>query len=109
MLAMYQRRRILLQATCDSPEKRFTMKPRTALVSTVFAAFLIGLTTLAWAVDMGAMKQKAETVKGQAENVKKEGAETTQSAKDMKAKDAMKNVGEMKDEGKKLKDAVTGK
>ncbi|MGQ0556977.1 MAG: hypothetical protein ACT4PN_13655 [Nitrospiraceae bacterium] len=39
------------------------MKPRTALVSTVFSAFLIGLTTVAWAVDMGAMKQKVETVK----------------------------------------------
>jgi len=27
----------------------------------------------------------------------------------MKAQDAMKNTGEMKDEGKKLKDAATGK
>jgi hypothetical protein len=51
----------------------------------------------------------AETVKGQAENVKKEGGETTQSAKDMKAQDAMKNAGEMKDEEKKLKDAAMGK
>lgn len=55
------------------------------------------------------MKQKVETVKGQAENVKKEGGETAQSAKDLKAQDAMKNAGETKDEGKKLKDAVTGK
>jgi len=55
------------------------------------------------------MKQKVETVKGQAENVKKEGGEIAQSAKEMKAKDAMKNAGEAKDEGKKLKDAVTGK
>ena len=85
------------------------MKPRTALVSTVFAAFLIGLTTAVWAVDMGAMKQKLETVKGQAENVKKEGGETAQSVKDVKAQDAMKNAGEAKDEGKKLKDAVMGK
>ncbi|MGZ8375591.1 MAG: hypothetical protein ACXW4C_06810 [Nitrospira sp.] len=85
------------------------MKPRTALVSTVFAIFLIGLTTSAWAVDMGAMEQKVETVKGQAENVKKEGGETTQSVKDMKTQDAMKNAGEAKAEGKKLKDAVTGK
>lgn len=85
------------------------MKLKTAQVSAVVMVFMIGLTASAWAVDMNAMKQKVETVKGQAENVKKEGAETTQSAKDMKAKDAMKNAGEMKDEGKKLKDAVTGK
>jgi uncharacterized protein with gpF-like domain len=85
------------------------MKTRTALVCASCTIFMISLTTSVWAVDMGAMKQKVETVKGQAENVKKEGAETTQSAKDMKAKDAMKNTGEMKDEGKKLKDAAMGK
>ena len=58
---------------------------------------------------MDAMKKKAETVKGQAAAVKKEGGETTQSAQDMKAQDAMKNAGEMKDEEMKLKDAATGK
>jgi len=41
--------------------------------------------------------------------VKKEGGEVQQSAKDMKAQDAMKNAGEMKDKGMKLKDATTGK
>lgn len=85
------------------------MKLKTAQVSAVVTVFLVGLTTSAWAVDMGAMKQKVETVKGQAENVKKEGGETTQSVKDMKAQDAMKNAGEAKDEGKQLKDAVMGK
>ncbi|MGB4069606.1 MAG: hypothetical protein WBK08_16385 [Nitrospira sp.] len=85
------------------------MKLKTAQVSAVVTVFLVGLTTSVWAVDMGAMKQKVETVKGQAENVKKEGGETAQSAKDLKAQDAMKNAGEAKDEGKKLKDAVTGK
>jgi hypothetical protein len=85
------------------------MKTRRALVCASLTVFMISLTTSVWAVDMGAMKQKVETVKGQAGNVKKEGAETTQSAKDMKAKDAMKNAGEMKDEGKKLKDAAMGK
>lgn len=85
------------------------MKLKTAQVSAVVTVFLVGLITSAWAVDMGAMKQKVETVKGQAENVKKEGGETTQSVKDMKAQDAMKNVGEAKDEGKKLKDAAMGK
>ena len=85
------------------------MKPRMALVSIVLAVFMLGLTTSVWAVDMGAMKQKVETVKGQAENVKKEGGETAQSAKDLKAQDAMKNAGEAKDEGKKLKDAAMGK
>lgn len=85
------------------------MKTKAAVVSLALSVFLIGLTTSGWAVDMGAMKEKVETVKGQAENVKKEGGETVQSAKDMKAKDATKNAGEMKDEGKKLKDAAMGK
>ncbi|MGE0645800.1 MAG: hypothetical protein AB7P24_19245 [Nitrospira sp.] len=85
------------------------MKTKAILLCTTLAFFGTGLVTATWAVDMGAMKQKVETVKEQAGNVKKEGGETAQSAKEMKAKDAMKNAGEMKDEGKKLKDAVTGK
>lgn len=85
------------------------MNTRTTLACMVLAGSLISFVASSWAVDMGAMKQKVETVKGQAETVKKEGGETTQSAKEMKAKDAMKNAGEMKDEGKKLKDTVTGK
>ena len=36
----------------------------------------------------------------------KEGGEVQQSAKDMKAQDAMKNAGEMKAEGMKLKDVL---
>jgi len=85
------------------------MKTKAILLCTTLAFFSTGLVTTAWAVDMGAMTQKVETVKEQAGNVKKEGGETAQSAKEMKAKNAMKNAGEMKDEGKKLKDAVTGK
>ena len=85
------------------------MKARTSMMCVTLSVFVIGLTTAAWAVDMDAMKKKAETVKGQAAAVKKEGGETTQSAPDMKAQDAMKNAGEMKDEGMKLKDAATGK
>jgi hypothetical protein len=85
------------------------MKQKTVLVGAALTVVLFGLGESVWAVDMGAMKQKVETVKDQAEHVKKEGGETAQSAKDMKAQDAMKNAGEMKDEGKKLKDAVTGK
>jgi len=85
------------------------MKLKMAQVSAVLTIFMTGLTASAWAVDMGAMKQKVETVKGQAENVKKEGGETAQSAKDLKAKDAVKNAGEAKDEGKKLKDTIMGK
>jgi hypothetical protein len=72
----------LLQATCDWPETRST------LVSTVFAAIRIGLTT---------------------ENVRKKSGETTQSVKDVKTQDAMQNAGEARDEGKKLKNAVMGK
>ena len=85
------------------------MKTKAILLCTTLAFFGTGLVTATWAVDMGAMTQKVETVKEQAGNVKKEGGETAQSAKEMKAKNAMKNAGEMKDEGKKLKDAVTGK
>ena len=85
------------------------MKTRTSIVCAALSVFVIGLTTASWAVDMDAMKKKAETVKGQAAAVKKEGGEATQSAKDMKAQDAMKNAGEMKGEGMKLKDAAMGK
>ena len=85
------------------------MKQTAVLVCAALTVVIVGLDQAVWAVDMGAMKQKVETVKGQAENVKKEGGETAQSAKDLKAQDAMKNAGETKDEGKKLKDAVTGK
>ena len=85
------------------------MKQKAVLVCAALTVAIVGLDQAVWAVDIGAMKQKVETVKGQAENVKKEGGETAQSAKDLKAQDAMKNAGEMKDEGKKLKDAVTGK
>lgn len=82
------------------------MKTKAMLLGAVVVALGVGFTASAWAVDLGAMRQKAETVKEQAGNVKKEAGETTQSAKDMKAKDAMKNAGEVKDEGKKLKDAM---
>jgi hypothetical protein len=85
------------------------MKTRASLVGAALSVFVISLTASAWAVDMDAMKKKVETVKGQAENVKKEGGETKQSAQDMKAQDTMKNAGEMKSEGMKLKDAATGK
>lgn len=85
------------------------MQRRRSVVGAAVTLVMVGLGSAVWAVDMGAMKQKVETVKGQAENVKKEGGETAQSAKDLKAQDAMKNAGEAKDEGKKLKDAVTGK
>lgn len=85
------------------------MQRRRSVVGVAVGLVMVGLGSAVWAVDMGAMKQKVETVKGQAENVKKEGGETAQSAKDLKAQDAMKNAGEAKDEGKKLKDAVTGK
>jgi hypothetical protein len=85
------------------------MKTRITIVCAVVSVFVIGLTGSAWAVDMDAMKKKVETVKGQAENVKKEGGETKQSAQDMKAQEALKNAGETKNEGIKLKDTVTGK
>ena len=85
------------------------MKTKTSIVCAALSVFVIGLTASAWAVDMDTIKKKVETVKGQAENVKKEGGETKQNAQDMKAQDAMKNAGEMKSEGMKLKDAATGK
>ena len=85
------------------------MKMKTSLVCAALSVFMVGLTASAWAVDMDAMKKKVETVKGQAENVKKEGSETKQNTQDMKVQDAMKNAGETKSEGMKLKDTVTGK
>jgi uncharacterized membrane protein len=85
------------------------MKTRTTIVCAALSVFIIGLTASAWAVDLDAMKKKVETVKGQAENVKKEGSETKQNTQDMKVQDAMKNAGETKTEGMKLKDTVTGK
>jgi uncharacterized membrane protein len=92
-----------------STERRHAMKTRTSIVCAVLSVFVIGLTASAWAVDMDAMKKKVETVKVQTENVKREGGETKQSAQDMKAQDAMKNAGETKTDGMKLKDTVTGK
>ena len=47
------------------------MKTRTNLVCAALSVFVIGLTASAWAVDMDAMKKKVETVKGQAENIKR--------------------------------------
>jgi outer membrane lipoprotein-sorting protein len=85
------------------------MKAKTIIICAALSVFIIGLTASAWAVDMDAMKKKVETVKGQAESVKKEGGEVKQDVKDMKAQDAMKNAEETKTEGMKLKDTVTGK
>jgi len=85
------------------------MTMRTTIVCAALSVFTIGLTASAWAVDLDAMKKKVETVKGQAESVKKEGGETKQNAQDMKTQDTMKNAGEMKGEGMKLKDTVTDK
>jgi hypothetical protein len=92
-----------------STKRKHAMKTRTSIVCAALSVVVIGLTTSAWAVDMDAMKKKAETAKGQAENVKKEGGEVKQDVKDMKTQDAMKNAGEMKSEGMKLKDTITGK
>ncbi len=85
------------------------MKMKRSLICAGVAFVGVSVAPSTWAVDMGAMKQKVETVKDQAGNVKKEAGETTQSAKEMKAKDALKNAGETKEEGMKLKDAATGK
>jgi len=85
------------------------MKTKALLLCAILAFLVTGLVTATWAVDMSAVKQKVETVKAQAENVKKEGGETAQNAKDLKAQEAMKNAGEMKDEGRKLKEAAIGK
>ena len=85
------------------------MKINICIAGAALSVFIIGLTASAWAVDLDAMKKKVETAKGQTENVKKEGGEVKQDVKDMKAQDAMKNVGETKTEGMKLKDTVKGK
>jgi hypothetical protein len=100
---------VKLIKVCNINKRKPPMKMRTTIVCATLSVFVIGLTASAWAVDLDAMKKKVETAKGQAENMKKEGGETKQSAQDMRAQDAMKNAGETKTEGMKLKGTVTGK
>lgn len=47
------------------------MQRRRSSVGAAVTLVMVGLGSAVWAVDMGAMKQKVETVKGQAENVKR--------------------------------------
>lgn len=85
------------------------MHTKKGAVLPALSAFVLGVTASVFAADLGTMQKKAETAKGHVENIKKEGGEAKQNVKEMKAQETMKNAGQMKDEGKKLKDVVTGK
>ena len=71
--------------------------------------FVLCFATSVIALDMDAMKKKGEAVKEQAGTVTKDGGQVKTDVKDIKAKEAMKDTGQTKDEAMKLKDLVTGK
>lgn len=71
--------------------------------------FVAGFTASAMAADLDTIQKKIETGTGHAENIKKDGSQGAQNAQGLKVPETMKNAGNAKDEGKKLKDVVTGK
>ena len=75
----------------------------------ILSIFVLCVATSVFAIDIDAMKKKGEAVKEQAGTVTKEGSQVKTDVKDMKAKEAMKDTGQTKDEANKLKDIVTGK
>ena len=85
------------------------MNTTTRLVLAAISAFALGFTVSAFAVDLDTMMKKTDTAKGHVESIKKEGGEAKQNVKDLKTQETMKNAGQMKDDGKNLKDMVTGK
>ena len=85
------------------------MNTTTKLVLAAISAFSLAFTVSAFAADLDAMMKKTDTAKGHVESIKKEGGEAKQNVKDLKTQETMKNAGQMKDDGKNLKDVVTGK
>ena len=85
------------------------MNTTTNLVLAAISAFSLTFTVSAFAVDLDTMMKKTDTAKGHVESIKKEGGEAKQNVKDLKTQETMKNASQMKDDGKKLKDVVTGK
>jgi outer membrane lipoprotein-sorting protein len=85
------------------------MNTTTRLVLASISTFALGFTISAFAADLDTMMKKADTAKGHVESIKKEGGEAKQNVKDLKTQETMKNASQMKDDGKKLKDVVTGK
>ena len=85
------------------------MNTTTNLVLAAISAFSLTFTVSAFAADLDTMMKKTDTAKGHVESIKKEGGEGKQNVKDLKTQETMKNAGQMKDDGKKLKDVVTGK
>lgn len=85
------------------------MKMTTKLVLAAISAFSLAFTVSAYAADLDTMMKKTDTAKGHVESIKKEGGEAKQNVKDLKTQETMKNAGQMKDDGKNLKDMVTGK
>jgi cell division protein FtsL len=85
------------------------MNTTTRLVLATISAFSLVFTVSAFAADLDTMMKKTDTAKGHVESIKKEGGEAKQNVKDLKTQETMKNTGQMKDDGKNLKDVVTGK
>ena len=85
------------------------MSTTTRLMLATISAFCLGFTVSAFAADLDTITKKADTAKGHVESIKKEGGEAKQNVKGLKAQETMKNAGQMKDDGKKLKDVVMGK
>jgi hypothetical protein len=85
------------------------MNTTTRLVLAAISAFSLAFTVSAFAADLDTMMKKTDTAKGHVESITKEGVEGKQNVKDFKTQETMKNAGQMKDDGKKLKDVVTGK
>ncbi len=85
------------------------MQITSRLFVTIIAAVVLNAGYPAFATDLDTVIKKTETAKGHVDNIKKEGGEAKQNVKDLKVTETMKNAGNAKDEGKKLKDVVTGK
>jgi cell division protein FtsL len=88
-------------------EDRMNMTTRLALAT--ISAFSLAFTVSAFAADLDTMMKKTDTAKGHVESIKKESGEAKQNVKDLKTQETMKNAGQMKDDGKNLKEVVTGK
>jgi cell division protein FtsL len=85
------------------------MNTATRLVLTAISAFFLAFTVSAFAADLDTLMKKTDTAKGHVESIKKEGGEAKQNVKDLKTQETMKNAGQIKDDGKNLKDLATGK
>jgi len=85
------------------------MNTTTRLVLAAISVFSLAFTASDFAADLDTMMKETDTAKAHVVSIKKESGEGKHTVKDSKAQKTMKNVGQMKDDGKNLKDVVTGK